>query len=95
MARFFHIPLLLFYLWGFAIVLLHAVCASVLAVWMLQFGAAAFGETYDWSAILWHLILFTYFLMLFPGQRVWTVRIRAPDGTLHTIVGDPTISEDT
>ena len=94
MARILHLPLLLFYIWGFTIVLMHAVCASVLTVWALQFGAAAFGETHDWGAILWHLILSSYFLMLFPGQRVWTVRLRGPDGTRHTIVGEPPPREE-
>ena len=79
--------LFLIYLKGFALVLAHAVTLSVMMVWVLQFAALAFGETYDWGAVLVHLILSIYFLMLFPGQQVWTVRLEDSAGRVHTIVG--------
>lgn len=82
------IKLVVFYLWGFSVVLLHAVLVSVMAIWALQFAAAMFGETFAWSVIFQHLILSTYFLMLFPGQTLWIVRLTGPGGVVYTIVGE-------
>lgn len=88
MERVSNTTLILFYLWGFLVVLMQVVLASLFTVWILQFTAAASEKTYPWSSILSHLILSTYFLMLFPGQKLWTVRLTGPGGVLYTIVGD-------
>ena len=39
--------------------------------------------------ILGHLFLSTLFLMLFPGQQVWTLRLMDCHGQPRTIVGAP------
>ena len=81
--------LILFYLWGFTVLLGQAVLIGIVALWLLQFGAMMFGEGFDWAAVLTHVILSSYLLMLFPGQTLWTLRLHGPGGHLYTIVGDP------
>lgn len=76
-----------FYLYGFLLVFGQAIIVSIMAVWVLQGGALVFGESYDWGAILEHLILSLTFLAFFPGQKVWSFYLEGPDGQIHTIIG--------
>ncbi|MEP4196637.1 MAG: hypothetical protein ABJL99_13490 [Aliishimia sp.] len=83
--------LISFYLYGFMLVFGQAIIVSVLAVWGLQTLAFLFGETFEWGAVLRHLILSLTLLAFFPGQQIWTFRMRGPDQQMYTIVGcDPT-----
>ena len=77
------------YVKGFAWLFAQAVTLSLLILWGLQALALVFDETYDWGAIFVHLVLSVYFLMLFPGQRIWTLQIAGADGQTYTIVGTP------
>lgn len=83
------IRLLVFYLYGYALVALQAVGVAVLLLWALQVFALALGEQHDWHAVLVHLILTVNFAAFYPGQTFWTFRLAASDGTEHTIIGDP------
>lgn len=83
------LTLILFYLWGFAVVFMQAACVATMVLIGIQLLAMGFGELYDWGAIFRHLLLSLYLMMLFPGQRVWTVRLRGPGDAIYTIVGDP------
>ena len=72
---------------GFGMVFLYVCLVSVLTTWGLQCLALLFGETYDWEAVLVHLILSLSFLAFFPGQTLWTVRLRDSNGKDYVIIG--------
>lgn len=76
------------YLRGFLQVFLYIFLTSLLAMWALQALALAFGEAFDWGAVLMHLFLSLSFLAFFPGQKLWTYRMVDDCGRTHTIVGD-------
>ena len=68
-------------------VFLHIFIVSVLCMWALQAIAMGHGETYDWNAVLQHLVLSLSFLAFFPGQTVWTYQVEDRAGRVMTIVG--------
>jgi len=71
-------------------VFLHIFVVSVLTMWALQAIAMLHGESYDWNAVLQHLVLSFSFLVFFPGQTLWTYRVEDRAGQVMTIVGrDP------
>lgn len=74
---------------GYVLIVFHVIAVSVLCLWALQFLAMAHGEMFDWGAVLRHLVLSLTFLVFFPGQTLWTYRMRDADGRIHTIVGRP------
>lgn len=75
------------YLRGFVLVFLHLFLVAVLATWALQVIALVTGTFLDAPALLNHFFLSLCLMALFPGQTVWTYRIRDKSGRLHTIVG--------
>lgn len=84
-----NLRLLSLYLTGFFHVFLHVLVVAMLLGWGLQFMAMLHGEVYDWTGVFLHLFLSLSFLAFFPGQQVWTYRLKDRDGTVHTIVGRP------
>ena len=83
------IKLLFLYLTGFFHVFLHVLVVSMLMGWGLQLLAMLHGETYDWGAIFIQLFLSISLLVFFPGQHLWTYRLRDARGVEHTIIGRP------
>ena len=79
--------LLVIYLIGFGHVFLIAMGFSVIGVWLLQAGAMAFGESFDWGAIFVHLFVTASFVLLYPGQTFLTYRITDRRGQVYVIVG--------
>ncbi len=75
------------YLRGFLQVFGYIFLTSLLVMWILQSLAIAFGEHFDWGAVLIHLFLSLSFLAFFPGQRLWTYRLQAQNGRMYTIIG--------
>lgn len=75
------------FLRGFGVVLFCVSAVSVMCMWVLQVFAMMFGESYDWGMILQSLMLYLTFLVLFPGQTVWTYRVKDRSGRWLTIVG--------
>lgn len=81
------------YLLGFMMVFVQVLLFSLLLVWTMQAIAMSHGMTYDWYAIFKHVTLSLTFLVLFPGQTLWTFRITTWSGQTYTIVGDPNIED--
>ena len=88
------IKLLFLYLTGFFHVFMGALVASMLLGWGLQFLGALHGETYDWSTVFIQIYLSISFLAFFPGQQLWTYRLRDAEGVEHTIIGRPLENAD-
>ncbi len=75
------------YLTGFFHVFLHVLVTAMLVMWGMQFVAALYGETFNWSNVFLQLFLSLSFLAFYPGQQLWTYRLLGPDGKHYTIVG--------
>jgi hypothetical protein len=83
------LKLLTVHLTGYFHVFLHVLVAAMLMGWALQLLATMHGEAYNWTGVFMHLFLSMSFLAFFPGQQVWTYRLKDADGVVHTIVGRP------
>ena len=83
--------LLKLHLLGYLIVAGQCFGLALLTMWSLQTAAITFGEEYDWGAVLRHLTLCFGFVAFYPGQTIWTLRLRDRTGREHTIVGRPPV----
>ena len=81
------IRLLAIYLTGFAHVFLIAFGLALVGLWLLQAGAMAFGEHFDWKAILAQLFLTISFVLFYPGQTLLSYHITDRAGRRYLIVG--------
>ena len=82
-----YLPVLKAYWLGVVIIFLRISSWAVITLWLLQVVALGLGETHDWGAVLWHIFLLYSFVVFYPGQRLWTFRMRDSTGREHTIIG--------
>ncbi|MFK7876638.1 MAG: hypothetical protein AB8B71_12800 [Paracoccaceae bacterium] len=83
----FQRKLLSIHLKGYALIFLKLAIFSLISLWVIQIAALSFGETYDWQNILRQIFLSLCFVAFYPGQTLWTFRVTADNGDVHTIVG--------